>query len=484
MRQAVIGFLFLVIFAGSAAAQDDVTTQNASSATGGAWITGPASNPLSFLNGPAYRTFGSTSPYDFPDFNPATLLNRRLPRWIGFEAEERLRYESYHDSGFNAANNDAYSLNRFRYQMDLQPLHWFKVVSQVQDARPISENPPIGPPNENTWDLKLAYAQVGDPETQRISLRVGRQLINYNNTIIANSEWRNQGRSYDAVAANLHSGNLRFGIFAASAVITRDTGISHHGKGNDIYGAYKHIENVYRDAVLEPFFLWRVQPGVSVETGPGKTGRQNEQAYGLRLKGKVIGQMDYSFEAVEERGSDGPDRIHAWGTNFGVAYRFDNLSAHPRIFGQYDFASGDQRPKDGIHGTFDTMYPTAHDRLGITDQFGWQNIAGLRGGLTLEPHHRWTVTGQFLDFHLASATDGLYNSSGGLIIRDVTGRAGTHVGEEYDLYSWYELNAHINVGAGVGHIMPGSFLAATSSGPTLNYSYFAINFKDNSKGRF
>jgi hypothetical protein len=77
MRQAVIGVLFLVIFAGSAAAQDDVSTQNASSATGGAWITGPASNPLSFLNGPAYRTFGSTSPYDFPDFNPATLLNQR-----------------------------------------------------------------------------------------------------------------------------------------------------------------------------------------------------------------------------------------------------------------------------------------------------------------------------------------------------------------------------------------------------------------------
>ena len=74
--------------------------------------------------------------------------------------------------------------------------------------------------------------------------------------------------------------------------------------------------------------------------------------------------------------------------------------------------------------------------------------------------------------------------TGGLIIRDVTGRAGTHVGEEYDLYSWYELNAHINVGAGVGHIMPGSFLAATTSGPTLNYSYFAINFKDNGKGRF
>src|SRR5580692_5446415 len=49
-------------------AQDDVTTQNAATAYGGGYITGPASNPLSFLNGPAYRTFGTTAPYDFPDF--------------------------------------------------------------------------------------------------------------------------------------------------------------------------------------------------------------------------------------------------------------------------------------------------------------------------------------------------------------------------------------------------------------------------------
>ena len=67
-------------------------------------------------------------------------------------------------------------------------------------------------------------------------MRVGRQLINYNNTIMANSEWRNQARSYDAVVANLHYDRFRLGIFAASAVIPMDEGISHHQEGNNIYG--------------------------------------------------------------------------------------------------------------------------------------------------------------------------------------------------------------------------------------------------------
>jgi hypothetical protein len=483
--QTVLLTAFLLFaFAIPAICQDDVTTQNASSAPGGAWITGPASNPLSFLNGPAYRGFGSSEPYDFHDFHPASLLDKHLPQWIGFEVEERLRYESYHNGGFTLNNDDSYFLNRFRYQMDIRPANWFKLVSQVQDARPISEKLPHGPPNEARWDLKLAYAELGNPEKQWISVRVGRQLINYNNTIIANSEWRNQGRSYDAAATNLRYHRYSLGIFAASAVIPRDVGISHHGKGNNIHGSYGRIADLLPNSMLELFVLWRLQPSVAIENRTGsKTGKQDEKAYGFRFKGKAAARLDYSIEAVAERGSDGPDPIRAWGVSSGAAYTFNGAGWRPRFFGQYDYASGDKHPADGIHGAFDTMYPTAHDRFGIADQFGWQNIAAGRGGMTLEPHHRWTVSAQVLTLRLASATDGLYNTSGGMIVRDASGKSGIHIGEEFDVYTWYELNAHINVGAGLGHLFPGSFLAATTSGPAYNYPYFAINFKDNGKTR-
>src|SRR5580704_16208217 len=86
-------------------AQDDVTTQNGSSGYGGAWITGPASNPLSFLNGPAFRTTGSSEPYDFHDFAPMTALDSQLPSWISFGLEERLRWEETFNAGFKP-NND------------------------------------------------------------------------------------------------------------------------------------------------------------------------------------------------------------------------------------------------------------------------------------------------------------------------------------------------------------------------------------------
>ena len=103
--------------------------------------------------------------------------------------------------------------------MNLHTASWFRVTAQVQDARSGFQNPPIGPPNTVRWDLKLAYAEIGSPDKHWFSLRVGRQLINYNNTIIANSEWRNQGRSYDAAVVNLNAKREHLGLFAASAVV-------------------------------------------------------------------------------------------------------------------------------------------------------------------------------------------------------------------------------------------------------------------------
>jgi Alginate export len=469
-----------MLLACTASAQDDVTTRNGASAYNGAFITGPASNPLSFLNGYAYRTFASQSPYLLPDFAPARLLNEQLPDWISFGVEERLRYEAYYNGSFKLHNDDSYLLNRFRLQMNLRFTNWFKIVTQVQDARPFLQKPPYGPPNEVRWDLKLAYAQFGDPEKSWISLRVGRQLINYNNTILADSEWRNQARSYDAVVTNLHYYRYSLGIFAASAVVPEISGITHHQEGNNVYGMYGAIERLLPNSRLEPFVLWRVQPSVPIETtAKAKTGKQDEQSYGFRFKGVAARSLDYSYEAILQRGSDGPNPIRSWAQTFGAAYRFDARLGKPRIFAQYDYASGDRNPTDGIHGTFDTVYPTAHDRFGITDQFGWQNIVAERAGFTLEPRRRWTVTAQYLDFWLASATDALYNTSGGVIVRDPSGKSGTHIGEEFDAYTWFELNRHLNLGVGVGHLMPGTFLTRTTTGPTYTYPYFAINFKDN-----
>lgn len=466
-------------------AQDDVTTQNGSSALDGGWITGPASNPLSFLNGTVNRTYGSRLPYDFPDFRPASYLDAHLPGWLNFEAEERFRYEGHENASFKKGKDDSYLLNRFRFQADLRFGSWFKFVSQVQDARPFLENPPLGPPNENRWDLKLAYVEVGNPERHWFSLRAGRQQINYNNTLIANSEWRNQGRSYDAAVVNLQGGRYHLGVFAVSAVVPLASGISHHQEGNNIYGLYGRIDNLIPSSSLEPFVLWRVQPNFTIEPAlSSKTGKEDMQTYGLRLKGSAHTALDYSIEVARQEGRDAKEGIRAWGLTGGASHEFRFVSVDPRIFAQYDYASGNATPGDGVHRTFDTMYPTAHDRFGIADLFGWQNIRAVRGGGTIIPHRRWSVTGQYLDFWVASTADAVYNTSGGAIVHGtVPAGIGSHLGQEFDAYSWYEINRHLNIGAGYGRFAAGAFLLQLTTGHVYSYPYFAINFKDHGRAK-
>jgi hypothetical protein len=236
---------------------------------------------------------------------------------------------------------------------------------------------------------------------------------------------------------------------------------------------------VLPNSLIEPFMLWRVAPSVAVEGSTDfKTGKLDEKAYGFRIKGKKISNFDYRVELIEERGSAGPNRIAAWATTLGVGYSVSSAAWKPRLFMGYDYASGDRNPRDGIRNTFDTMYPTAHDRFGITDQFGWQNIIAGRGGVTFQPHHRWSITGQYLDFWLASSTDAVYNTSGSPIVRDSSGKSGTHIGRELDAYTWYEVNREIHIGMGLGHLIPGEFLARLTPGAAYTYPYFALELLD------
>ena len=108
-------FLFAMTARLPLAAQDDISTQHATSGYGGVFITGPANNPLSFLNGPAWRTTGNPAPYDFHYFAPITDLDARLPKWVNFGAEERFRYEAYDNSSLKANTDDSYLVNRFRF---------------------------------------------------------------------------------------------------------------------------------------------------------------------------------------------------------------------------------------------------------------------------------------------------------------------------------------------------------------------------------
>jgi hypothetical protein len=95
---------------------------------------------------------------------------------------------------------------------------------------------------------------------------------------------------------------------------------------------------------------------------------------------------------------------------------------------------------------------------------------------------RLTLTAQYLDFRVAAANDAVYNTSGGSIAFSISpAESSTRLGVEVDVYSWYELNRHLNIGGGYGRLDAGPFLSPLTTGHTYSYPYFAINFKDHGR---
>src|SRR5205814_9055285 len=106
---------------------------------------------------------------------------------------------------------------------------------------------------------------------------------------------------------------------------------------------------------------------------------------GLRMAGPLPAIFDYTAEAALQTGSGGPDSISAWASHSVIGETSDGASLKPRLFAEFNRASGDANAKDGTRGTFDQLYPTGHDKYGLADQIGWRNINHVRTGVELKP---------------------------------------------------------------------------------------------------
>jgi hypothetical protein len=73
-------------------------------------------------------------------------------------------------------------------------------------------------------------------------------------------------------------------------------------------------------------------------------------------------------------------------------------------------------------------------------------------------------------FWLASSCDALYNSAGRAIARSTSCTAGSHVGQEADVFTVYRYK-HFQIGAGYGYFVPGGFLRRTTPGVGPTYLY-------------
>jgi hypothetical protein len=406
-------------------------------------------------------------------FSPSEEVNRVLPSWIQFGGEYRARFEGYTGGSFKPETTDSYMLSRLKLNVTIKPTWWLTFFGEGYDARVIAKSPAL-PPFQNTWDIRQAYAELGG-EKQMFSVRVGRQELNFGEQrLIGSLPWTNAARTFDAVRGTFHMQGFRADAFTASVVNPTDGTWDHHLQGNNLHGIYTSFDKLIPRATIEPYVLWRVQPRVRNEAGV--VANLDEKVTGVRWVGKLPLGFDYGAEAVDEAGYLGSDRIRAWATHFVMGETFQ-APLMPRVFAEFNFASGDKDAKDGVRGTFDQLYPTGHDKYGLSDQMGWRNMKDVRAGVETKPRRNVTASVVYNDWFLASRFDAMYNATGAALFRSASGTAGTHVGQEMDVIATWTIVKPLQAGAGFGHIFPGEFLKKTTPGNAYNFPYVMFTYK-------
>lgn len=401
-------------------------------------------------------------------------FNALLPSWLRFSGELRERFEGYRGGGFKPNATNDYDLQRIRLGVEIKPATWVHLFIQMQDARAFGITP-AGPPYQSTADIREAYLALGNPEGNGFLLKAGRQEMTFgNNRLIGDSWWTNVSRSFDAVRAGYQQGRLRIDAFAASVVMLQGGGLSHHQPGNDLYGLYGSVHDVIPHATLDVYEFWHLQPGFAIQGL--KPGHLDQWTTGFRWVGALPHHFDYRTEMAFQRGTLGPDRISSWMGHWVGGYTIKNVRTSPRLFVEYDYGSGSHNVKSGYYNTFDPIYPSTHDKLGLADQFGWRNIRDLRFGQELQLSRKWVVATSFHDFWLANAHDALFPTRGSVIAQSPNGTAGTHIGEELDVQAIYTPTRQTEFGVGYGHVFTGEFLNKTTKGKDYNYPYMLVEY--------
>jgi hypothetical protein len=385
--------------------------------------------------------------------------------------EERFRFESSEGLAAHPEVADGYGLNRLRISTQFRLPQRFSLTLQAQDARAFGYKiTPCPASLQDSFDLRTAYLDYGDIEGSAVRMRLGRQpLVFGEGRLVADPEWGN-GRVFDAVRSTVRRKGLALDAFAASVVSPTDGHWNRHVDGNNFHGIYSVFDRLVPKGTVEFYGFWRLDPAVKSEAGSG--GKLDAKTYGVRVAGKLTSSYDYTAEMAMQRGSLATDVVRAWAGHWAAGRTLSKARWQPRIFSEYGYATGDNAQKDGIQGAFDQLYPSAHDKAGLADQYMWRNNHHVRAALELNPNRKWKVASGYHSVWLASLADGIYRG-GKLLVRQAN-NTNRHVSQELDVQAFWSFKANTRLNFGYAYIVPGAFLNAAKPSITRQFAFFQV----------
>ncbi len=323
---------------------------------------------------------------------------------------------------------DVYHLLRTRLAATATIADWLIATVEVQDSRMFGQSRATQNSSALALDLRQGNIEIKDIAGTGVSMKLGRQVLNYaNERLIGRSDWNNFGQSFDGVFFSVPVGDVRLDAFGAALARYPNA------TGPDGY---------HRDAALAGLWgTWKPEngkvsaQGFYVYDSPGNdTTRDNRSTVGAYATG-TAGALDFEVDAAYQFGTrirkGSQDRnIGAYLAGVRLGYTFEDLAKF-RVGLGFDRLSGLGENQPDKFSAFNTLYGTNHRFYGhidIVDNTTQRADLGLNDPFLQLSVTPWNNTRIGADIHLLATA-----SDPAKVLAGVSSDKTTAIGKELDL---------------------------------------------------
>ena len=379
----------------------------------------------------------------------------------------RLRTESRRNARFDGArpgNDEDYLLSRFRFDLAWEPNDWIAGIVELQDARIHGEQAISETRTPNIFadrlDFHQAYLDVRSPASGPvpISVRIGRQKLVYGSQrMVSPLEWVNTARVFDGARIGVGAGaGRKLDAFATRLVPVAPTAFNDHAPtGNrmfnsQLHGVYYSDTALVAGAAVEGY--WLLRRAARLDDAVHTIGTRVDTRYG---------PWAFDGELAAQSGSHGGLDHRAALLHVGGSYT-TGLPGRLKLGTAFNLGSGDDDPTDGVHRTFDQLYPLGHAYYGYMDLFALQNLRNTEVTVEAALPRGTTLRVALQDFALLSpGADAWYNVAGAVVHHAGDATISSHVGNELDITVRLRVGP-VGLEAGYGRFFGGAYLRDAS----------------------
>lgn len=388
---------------------------------------------------------------------------------VGGELRVRPEYRNNEDFNENAFDSNSFIASRTRINLNVnindrvtlfvQPQHTATWGSELLTAQGTEKTFPVSGDESgelsykrnfyNALDLHQAYTDINKLFGSSLSVRIGRQELNYGDQrLVGAFGWSNYGRAFDGLLFNYKWSVLSTDLFGAKVVESNDG-----DNDTDLLGLHITLSSEGMRPETSVYVFYKrdsAGPSTVQELWTG-----GARAHFVGFKGLALtAEGAYQWGLKDQRSL----KIQAFAGAVKAKYTFP-IMLKPGILAEYDIASGDKDASDNKYETFENLYPTNHIHYGYMDYMSWKNMQDIRAGVGVKPLEKVSINADYHILSLYTNSDNWYRASGGVLI-PTDGVAPKAIGSELDVVLNCDVIENVNFELGYSHFFKGDFIEA------------------------